>query len=316
MGLRKFVFSMPRSVCFFSVGDIGTPNADVQGVALAMNKYAETNCAPDFILCLGDNFYPSGVASVDDPQFMRSWANVFLGYEKLRVPWKVVLGNHDYMQNPEAQIEFTNHPTNPQGLWQCPDYNYTFTHVIDDDEKPTRIDFFALDTVGCQGHVRRARPSVKERLYDFKENLKQSLAASAADWKIVFAHHPLYTKSVLHGGLGRCLRDDFYTHKKAVNEKGYGFEQVLVDGQVDAYFSGHEHMFQHHSAKNVNYFVCGASGAEPVRLYGGPDVQTDIDWVDETSSNGFVVTEVTRERMVVKFVNVLGEVLKSVEVVH
>ncbi len=37
---------------------------------------------------------PGGVTSVADPLFRTVWRDTFLTYPSLRVPWKVVLGNH------------------------------------------------------------------------------------------------------------------------------------------------------------------------------------------------------------------------------
>ncbi len=33
---------------------------------------------------------------MDDPVFQRVWRDTFLIHPTLRVPWKVILGNHDY----------------------------------------------------------------------------------------------------------------------------------------------------------------------------------------------------------------------------
>lgn len=38
-----------------------------------------------------------------------------------------MLGNHDYMDNPEAQVEFTSSKLNPYGVWQMPAKNYRFS---------------------------------------------------------------------------------------------------------------------------------------------------------------------------------------------
>ncbi len=45
----------------------------------------------------GDNFYPNGVRSVDDPKFQTTWARPFLAHRELCVPWRMILGNHDYV---------------------------------------------------------------------------------------------------------------------------------------------------------------------------------------------------------------------------
>jgi hypothetical protein len=64
----------------------------------------------DGVMLLGDNFYPAGInpeLGVDDPQF-----ELFSDHlaRKLEMPFFVVLGNHDYMQNGQtAQIEY-KHP--------------------------------------------------------------------------------------------------------------------------------------------------------------------------------------------------------------
>lgn len=51
-----------EKLVFYSLGDWGTPGADILKVAAAMDKYAQTVAKPKFILALGDNFYPSGIA--------------------------------------------------------------------------------------------------------------------------------------------------------------------------------------------------------------------------------------------------------------
>jgi tartrate-resistant acid phosphatase type 5 len=215
------MIEMTRDLLFFAIGDFGRNCTRTLSVASAMNTYAvkHWNRKPDFVLALGDNFYPHGVTSADDPKFQESWERVFLGHENLRVPWKVVLGNHDYMENFQAQIDFTHHANNPKGLWQMPGQNYKFTHNVPGessaDPAAFSAEFFALDTNGCQGHVRRSHPGSETDLIGYIADLSSALAASRADWKIVFAHHPLYTVGLNHGGIGRCLRDETYTHGSA-----------------------------------------------------------------------------------------------------
>jgi hypothetical protein len=74
---------------FYAIGDFGYPSPEMKRVAAAMQLYSEINGPPDFILGLGDNFYPSGVDSVKDRQFQTSWEDVFLRYQSLRVPWHI-----------------------------------------------------------------------------------------------------------------------------------------------------------------------------------------------------------------------------------
>jgi len=308
--------------CFFAVGDWGKNSEAVQHLADRMAKCAQ-RMQPQMILALGDNFYPGGVTSVQDPLFKTVWEDIFLCHEELRVPWKVCLGNHDYYGCPEAQIDFTRCPLNPGGLWQCDGQNYTFTAELPDGGA---VDFFALDTNGCQESVRRARPHLKEDLRHYIRDLDEKLRQSQATWKVVFGHHPMYTKGVNHGRLGRCLRDDKYEVQTLSGERvclpGYGLEKVLIANGVDAYFSGHEHLLQQHSCGGVGHFVCGASGAEAIGLYGGEDMQprdSHPQWADgvsgnraKTASQGFAVCVADSGCLTVAFLDVDGRVLRAV----
>jgi tartrate-resistant acid phosphatase type 5 len=78
-----------NEIRFYAIGDFGYPSPEMKRVASAMQLYSEMNGPPNFILGLGDNFYPSGVDSVNDRQFKTSWEDVFLQYPSLRVPWHI-----------------------------------------------------------------------------------------------------------------------------------------------------------------------------------------------------------------------------------
>jgi tartrate-resistant acid phosphatase type 5 len=310
---------------FFSIGDFGNDTPELRQVAAAMNQLASTN-APDFILGLGDNFYPSGVQSVTDPRF-ESWANIFLSQEFLRVPWKVILGNHDYLGNPEAQIAYTSHERNQGGFWSMPNYHYTFKHIARSANESVSVDMFGIDSNACQGHVQRRHRKIWSDMTDQKAWLRDVLDKSTeSDWKIVFGHHPMYTKGYGHGEVGRCLRDQQYSRvvynriereQRVETSKGIGLEDILVNSGVHLYISGHEHVFQHHNSRGVQHVVCGNSGAE-VRdhggFYQGPDPTVTVDWVDETNTYGFTTYHVTKDRIIIKFIDSRGALLEEVVV--
>lgn len=176
---------MLNEIKFYSIGDFGYPSPEIKRVSDAMNLYSEINGEPNFILGLGDNFYPCGVDSINDNQFQNSWENIFLKHRKLRVPWyiskfkslffilefifivyfyyhshlltylptyfylyssncELVLGNHDYMGIPEAQIKFTQSKKNPDGLWNLPNEYYNLSFKNED----LTVDLFGIDTNG------------------------------------------------------------------------------------------------------------------------------------------------------------------------
>jgi hypothetical protein len=104
--------------------------------------------------------------SVNDPLWKQVWIDQFLQYQSLQVPWKIVLGNHDYEGNPQAQLDFTLHPNNPGGLWQAggdvidnnlnlPSSQYTFSRQLGPYLK---VDFVAFDTNASQDYMRDLHP--------------------------------------------------------------------------------------------------------------------------------------------------------------
>lgn len=306
---------------FLVIGDGGEPNEDLKMVAAAMNRIAE-RLNPQFIIALGDNIYENGVSSPDDPRFLTQWANVFLDpYPALRIPWRMTLGNHDYYDNPMAQVEFTTHPNNPSGLWQCPGKCYQFSINADEEliegamaarvHRPL-VDYFCIDTNGSQEDVRHCQnyrvrprqfkyPTIAEDLRGFVADLSDRLRTSTARWKIVYGHHPIYTKGRLHHEESETLKRD------------YGFEEVLRSGGADVYLAGHEHVFQHHVAHGVHHLVGGSSCR--FGFYGGEDRGRSIDWFDATNSPGFIAATATEESLVFKFINSADDsIIKEVKI--
>ena len=191
-----------------------------------------------------------------------------------------------------------------------PSKTYNFTvHLSNDESDSIQIEFYCLDTSGAEWPY-KTNSSIRNEFLNAKEQLKRKLAESTAKWKIVFAHHPMYTKSVIHGESGRNLRDTFVDGAEIAT--GSGMEQVFIQGKVDVYFTGHEHNFQHHYAKGIHHFVAGASGFNN-RLLGGSDENVQIDWVDDTKTDGFLAVTLSTNSITVKFIsNMDGSVIKEV----
>ena len=79
-----------------------------------MAKASKDNGAK-FIISVGDTFYENGVQSADDPHWQKSFEEVYRD-PALQIPWQVILGNHDYHGNCDAQITYGS--VNPR--WQMP----------------------------------------------------------------------------------------------------------------------------------------------------------------------------------------------------
>jgi hypothetical protein len=139
------------------------------------------------------------------------------------VKFYAVLGNHD----DPRQIEYE--PFNMNGHRY-----YSFAPPEDLLAKiATRVEFFGLDSTNLDRTQLRW--------------LDERLAASRAAWKICFFHHPLYTS-------GR--------YRIAARAFRLRLESLLVRHDVDAVFSGHEHIYQRSALMGgVQYFVTGGAGS-------------------------------------------------------
>lgn len=317
-------------VRFLAIADFGCPTDEMRQVAKAMSSYALRHQVPtslnlhilqyefiwsmqvDCILGLGDNFYPSGVLSVNDPLFNSCWRNVFLRYPSLQVPWYLTLGNHDYEGRIQAQIDYTfDKVVNPDGLWHMPDRCYEVSF-------PT-LEIFVLDSNAAQWSVRTRYPYTMVQMRDDIARLKEKLQASKANWKVVVSHHPIYTQSRGHFACAELMRSNnrinmFGDVSSCV---GFGLEGMLVEQGVDLHIAGHEHVFQYHQRHGLHHVGCGASGADirhGTGLYRGRNEQISLDWVGRAEDIGFVAIETSRDRLNVQFINCDEEVIKSVSI--
>jgi 3',5'-cyclic AMP phosphodiesterase CpdA len=97
----------------------------------------------------------------------------------------------------------------------------------------TRVEFFALDSTNLDRTQLRW--------------LDERLDKSDAEWKVCFFHHPLYTSG-----------------RYRVWARGFRLilEPLLVRHDVDAVFSGHEHIYQRTELQSgIQYFVSGGAGS-------------------------------------------------------
>jgi len=105
----------PDGLNFLIFGDWGRNGQKDQVEVAAQMATAAQAVGAKFIVSVGDNFYNDGVASVDDPQWQTSFEKVYSA-PSLQVPWQVILGNHDYRGNCDAQVAYGQ--TSPR--WKMP----------------------------------------------------------------------------------------------------------------------------------------------------------------------------------------------------
>ncbi len=241
----------PKNVLsFFVIGDWGRKGSlQQQEVA---NKMADIayKIKPDFFISTGDNFYENGVVSINDPLWQSSFEKVYK-HETLFKPWYVVLGNHDYRTNPQAEVDYTQHSTR----WKMPSRYYSFEKMFKDGSGEKAL-FIFIDTSPFEKSYhtsRRHQPVWNQDTATQRRWLENVLDSSKAVWKIVIGHHPLYTTGNRYGK-GNDMIDVF--------------QPIFEKYKVDAYFAGHEHDLQYQKPENIytHHFVSGAgSETRPIK---------------------------------------------------
>lgn len=165
------------TVRFIAFGDFGTGGKiQYQVAAAARKKCQQAGC--DFVLTLGDNIYNNGVRSVDDPQFQSKFERP---YADLPYRFYMVLGNHDYRGNINAEIDYTH----KSSKWYLPARYYRF--------QVGPAQFLALDT---------NRPDPQQKQY-FQTVLHQA----KSPWKLAFGHHPRFTNGYYKDSQTRAQKE-------------------------------------------------------------------------------------------------------------
>ncbi len=232
-------FAQAASISFLVVGDWGESSHGQRTVADAMGRVG-ADIGSAFVISTGDNFYSSGVDSVDDPQWTETFESAFSA-PSLQTPWYAVLGNHDYRGSISAEINYT--VQSPR--WEMPARYWRQDIAVGSDT----ASFFMLDTFPIT-HLGAARARVPI-LGDSHEAqaqlrwLEAELSASRARWKLVVGHHPILSSGA-HGG-ERTLQEHL--------------QPLLQRFEVNAYFNGHEHDLELLQDRGVHY-ICSGAGSE------------------------------------------------------
>ena len=225
---------------FLIVGDWGRNGFfNQRNVGRAMGVTADEIDAR-FTISTGDNFYTEGVQSTEDPKWERSFEDIY-DAESLMHPWYATLGNHDWQGDYTAQIAYSD----VSERWNLPARYYTHTERLPGGQTAL---FVYLDTTPL------SEPDENRRKYEQTEDwdreaqlawLRETLAGSDADWKIVSGHHPIYVGSTRYEDNPRLIEL---------------LVPIFEEHGVQVYFAGHDHNLQHLRPEGspVDYFVSGA----------------------------------------------------------
>ncbi len=279
-----------KSIAFLAIGDWGRRGAHHQREdGVEMGKVAEELNA-SFTLAVGDNFYESGVKSLTDSHWKESFEDIYTA-KSLQKRWYVALGNHDYNGNVQAQIDYTQHSTR----WYMPARYYSSTIAVDDTTNLLLVVYDSNPFITGY-HFVPGKMMNQVATEDTAAQLKwmdSVLSHSSARWKIVVAHHPIYSGGQ-HGNIKVLME-----HVLPIIRKYH----------VQAYICGHDHDMQHLVSEGevTNYFVTGA----------GSEVR-DVNKTPITkfcySTTGFMAATISANEMEMNFIDFKGKILYTTKV--
>nr|WP_293836178.1 metallophosphoesterase [uncultured Arsenicibacter sp.] len=210
-----------RPFRIWALGDFGCGTDNQYATYDQYKKVAAQNPA-NLWLWLGDNAYSAGY----DEQFQQF---VFNAYTKTlpNLPFWPVPGNHDYGNNADVRdLPYFNLFNFPQkgeagGLASGSKQYYSFDYG--------NVHFVALDSYGYEAGLWRLADTTGTQV----QWLKRDLAATKQPWKVVFFHHPPYSKG--------SHNSDTDPELIVIRENLTG---ILERYGVDLVLSGHSHLYE------------------------------------------------------------------------
>ncbi|MFD2744219.1 MULTISPECIES: metallophosphoesterase [Sphingobacterium] len=214
---------------FVVLGDFGRVGDYYQRDVAREMGHATVALDAEFILSVGDNFYPDGVQSTRDYHWISSFEAIYTDPNLYR-PWYVALGNHDYRGNVQAQIDYSA----VSRRWNMPDRYYKKTFELENGKK---LLLLVMDTnpfiKSYHKNPEKYDGIVAQDTAAQLRWLEQELANNdpSIGWKMVVGHHPLYS-----GGVRKESKDTKQFEQQ--------FADLFDKYRVDAYICGHEHDLQ------------------------------------------------------------------------
>lgn len=228
----------------------------MQNIATAMSNFCGNLATCDFGMLLGDNIYPSGATlgadGKDDKQrFKDMFEDPFGSMVKSPATYRtyVTLGNHDWKSSRAGGFAQIDYLENQPGFYMDGPYYSVKPEGTNGD-----VELFVVDTSmilasvpvlddslnpdGSEGSLGEIKPPnyfVEPLTVDEKNQptwLENALKNSTARWKLVLAHHPIWSSAGGKFEEARVLR-----------------ELILpaMCKYADAYIVGHEHTLEIHT---------------------------------------------------------------------
>ena len=251
-------------VKFVALGDMGEGGVEQTQVAQAMFSVCQREGC-DFVLGLGDNIYPHGVQSTNDPAFQEKFEQPYSLFHS--IDFWMILGNHDWknlLTGAQAEVDYTL----KSERWRLPHSHYGIPFL------PPWLHIYGVDT------------SLLEAVVDIHQlQSAQAYLCRQPGWRLLFGHYP--TRSTRADGHGGSW---FVRH---------ALEQLICQCHIQVYFAGHDHHQAHLDLGFYQEIIEGAGGAglSPVQV-GDPQQRFGM------ATHGFAWVRVTEDQLEIRFYDV------------
>ncbi|MDB6052452.1 MAG: acid phosphatase [Pseudomonas sp.] len=259
----------PSQVSLIAIGDQGSGNFQQWAVAYAMENVAETDGRLDMVVLLGDNFYGKSLTGTSDLSWRTKFESVYWGRWLSHVPFYAVLGNHDYPDSQQIEIEYSRKHKG-SGRWQMPDHTYMRDFGTDDGRPVVRMVF--IDT---SVPVSELPAQIKILEQGFQQPGPEPI------WRVVAGHHPVRN-------VGEHDEDSVMVTELL---------PVLRRLNVDLYLSGHDHNQQLILKEGEPAWVISGGGGQ--KLYPLKEKHSPVSFAK--SEAGFAKLDFTPAEMKLAF---------------
>ena len=288
---RNTVVENSTGINFIVTSDMGRAGFSKQrNIAAILGRFAEENRI-DFLAVAGDPIHYNGVKSVTDKEWKRKIENVYTAASLHSMPWYVVSGNHEYIGNVQAILDYSN----VSERWNAPARYFSFTKQI--GEMGENCLFIFIDTTPLidKYRNRHGHDAGKQDMDAQLDWIKNELSTSNAKWKIVIGHHPVYAKTT-----------------KEISERTDMQKRVgvlLEEYGADLYICGHIHNFQYiKPPESTIRYIVNSSASRSRRVY---EKDETAGMIFGNSDAGFSVFSVSTDSIDFFFVNHKGEKIYS-----
>ncbi|EGF76292.1 hypothetical protein BATDEDRAFT_92878 [Batrachochytrium dendrobatidis JAM81] len=286
-----------KNLSFMIFGGWGNPNEPGQSLVAKTATELALKSNPRFVVSVGNNFYPTntdnyeGVKSSTDSKWTSVWKNVYNGL-LTSIPWFSVLGYHDWLGNPSAQLDYSkSHPAE----WVMPNFFFERIFRIGKIEAA----FIFIDT----NYLAYGRNSPNEAITN---NFKQIGWANKTDMvsmQLAWINDALkrhqgkkYTFVVGHHTLGTC------DHQGNMTQLMDAFDEM----QPTAYIFGNQQTLQATTRGKTKFIQVGASGKKE-------DACKGADGWSGGNTYGFANAMLTEDNYQFDMIDDSGKVLTSIK---